>query len=691
MNEPPVVDLIPPEPPDILPPPQQQSQLPPIPMPSQTSPPPFNAPAKQFAKQGLPVTQETFTKQTIYSGNGGGPGIAGGDVGLPPGTSNKAKTMIEYLNSLHFDPNCQSWAVQVDRLGPPRYEGHILVTGPIEQISPPIPYRDVIERVRDLHGGGKYTIKIVNDVGQMVGHIPLNIEMINCPPVVRGINGAPPVQTGYRSIGGGGFNAGAMGAGFAGGDDELGKIRQAEAVARAQKSLRVAEFDSEETQRTIEKRRRSEIEADERRKGTPEVESLRASIVEMNHANELRLREMQSSFEKNLLMLAGAQKKDDSQPLMMLIVEMMKSTQQTMVAFMSNNKDKGPDQMAEIIKMTSAANDKVVQMALAGSSKNDKLLESLILSKIEHPETAVKQALELRESGFKQAMQMHEMFEERRGEPDEVINPESGFWGNLGNVILSSLQGAFSGGAKGAGKQFVEAAAQLLQKPANTPPQNFSPQDLQTLTNIMVQQQKQNAAAGFPVVNPLTTPPPRQVAALPAPAQQQPRPIRRLDPYKIFDRVYEVEAAAPQISQPWVPQASQVVPMQQSPVVEEVEEVAQQVPMPQVEDSGGGVSLQDYVNEAVQLMLVDLKRNVREHDWVDCAISKWDEDFLQAIAGAPDDTARIELIRNNADPVLFDQVTAILLSNHVAYERFVQNMEDFVHEIKDPEKSGATS
>jgi hypothetical protein len=192
---------------------------------------------------------------------------------------------------------------------------------------------------------------------------------------------------------------------------------------------------------------------------------------------------------------------------------------------------------------------------------------------------------------------------------------------------------------------------------------------------------------------------------------------RRIDPRRVFDHVFETEDEPLQQPLPFAyPDIHAVPPVANgngyangnghghtngnghasapvaapAPITEEVEEVA---PQPSVEagDAPEYLPLQENVSQAVAMMLNDLKRGIKEHDWVDYALNKWDEEFLQQIAGAADDVARIGLIRGYADPELFDQLYALLLSNNQKYASFILNLQDLVKEVLNPEPENAAT
>ncbi|NDQ57321.1 MAG: hypothetical protein GZ088_09650 [Acidipila sp.] len=690
-SAPQMVDIVPTDVPQtfIAPPPPQV----PITPPNAVTPPPWNGPARQTLKSGEPVTQETYTKQVISRGGGGG--IMQG-MTEASGVARKDLPAVEYMAQVYIDPQCMNWTVQVDRIGPPKFEGVVMVPGPVEVLSPPLPYPDVMQRVKEIHGGGKYTVRVLNSDGILMRHFPFNIDTMIHPPILTRNNttvGYRTVEGSQRSVGTS-FQNGLTGSPIS---EEIVKLKEAESLARASKSLKIAEFDAEETMDQLTRRRQLRQEQDEKRaqgnnnnnQQHTEFTTFRSELREIQYAADRRMDQIQQNFEK-LLLVINQPKKDDT-GVMMLFAKMFESMGNNQVAMLTALGNKGNDksgamELAEIMRMTNTANEKVTQMAMSNSAsmlenfrltatKNDKLLESLIISKMEHPENAVKQALELRESGWKQAMEIMKDVEEMRGGgPEEVINPDNGFFSNLGNVILSTLQGFASSGAKGAGKQIMASLANAMQKPQG---QQFSQAELVHAAKVMERQELINQG--------ITVPPMQQQLTLPMSRPPQKPQQRRADPRRLFNYVFEI--AEEQVA---------VVPAQTPPMVTEEVEVVQATPesvqtfQPSQQSAEAEVpALQEHVSHALEIMIGDLKRGVAEHDWVDYALSKWDEEFLQRIAQAPDDMGRVVLIRDNSDPALFAQVEEILLGNAKAYEKFLLNLQDLVKEILTPENVNA--
>jgi hypothetical protein len=233
---------------------------------------------------------------------------------------------------------------------------------------------------------------------------------------------------------------------------------------------------------------------------------------------------------------------------------------------------------------------------------------------------------------------------------------------NIGNLILAGLQNFVTGAARGGGGKMLEAIAAQLGKPAGT--QQFSNAELTTLAQRMEQQEMQRRGM-------LANQPRMALPGPAAPMQAAPRPM-------IFEQTYEIEDqgvfAVPQV----IPQPV----MQQMPVAEPVMTVqpaaASTVEVP-VEE---GDRTQEVVNEALAMALEDIRAGRRAHDWVDFALDKWDRPLLNALVSAADDSARIMLIQQYADPQLFGQLAQVLMdtAHPEYYSNFIENVHNLLEE-----------
>lgn len=688
--------------------PENTPQMQPIPQgvpitpPSPVQAPPYNGHAKHLMKTGEPVVQETITRQTI--------GPRSSMQQELPGVMNAAgRSATDLLQNIATDPDSQGFTIQIERNGPARFNGVMFPVGPIETISPPMPYRDVYDRVRELHGGGKYTLRVLNEHG-----IPQRATVT----FIIDSNAYPPIplqnvqqQPGQRVVGGVG-----MPVGF-GVSEDLIKLREADSIMRAKKTAVESEWALEDATQNREDRKQQREELKDKRAMMPELMSVRSEIKDVVNVMDRRMEQMQNNFEKTITMLLTTNSKPQTDNGMMTVlatmIKSMSDSQTAILAAMVGKKDDGG---GAAMQMMMQANEKISQMAInnansmlataaAQSGKHEKLLETMIVSKLEHPDKAVEQALALRQDGWKQAMDMYEMLEERSGgrDAEEVINPENGFFSNLGNVILNALQGVASGGMKGAGKSILSAIGAGLGKPAG---QMLSQADLLQAARIMEQQQLQKTGQ-LPQQRPVqqfVQRPMQQIVQAPVqrPVQRQAQRNNGVAAHW-FNAWYEADmlvAIEQRVEQAPVPEASQEEVEQSVQTVEHVEEVVAQPEQIEIQQSVEQVTevieneeeltpLQTEVNEALQIMKTDLTRKVREQEWVDYALNKWDGDFLTQISEAPDDNQRTVLIRQQANAELWSEIENALLTDAKKYELYLLNLQALVQLVRSPETSNA--
>ena len=657
----PTIDLLP----DALP------DLPAAP-PAPVSPPPLSPAIKEGLKQGGgPVTQETQITQTLYRGAPVGR-VAPGDM---PGTTKKSMPCVSYLAALSGMPDSVGFCIEIFRKGPPIYKGMRLPFGVVERMDTVAPYPDIYERVKALHGGGSYELRVLNGDGARVHQMTFNIDTMTNPPILP-TNGT---ESGMSVLGGGNPLA-AVG----GEADDILRARHEEQRWRAEESRMTAQARAENTARQIEKARRQENESEERRIHGPVqetqriIDNLRGEMKDQKHDADRRMDALVSAMEKMMLALATKQQGGGDQ---MWLAEMMKVASQTnaqiLTAIISSMGSKGGE-VAEAMKLQAETNRQMVQMAIQSASgsgpKYEKLVEQLVMHKIEHPDNAVRQAIDLLNDGRKQAMDMFKVLEDVRAdrEPAEpVINPENGFFGNLGNLLLRGVEGMVSGAAKGGGSKVMDMLAAQMMKPAAG--------------------QVVSAPGALSVAGPRPLLPGPQGVPLPQAVTRLPR----------FERTYEVEdepiavAIAPAQAMPMpmpmpmpvTPEPPFAVPQNAPPVEAAPETSAPNVPsssapVEEIVDDDEAARTREVVNEAMQMAITDIKAGRRAHDWVDFALDKWDRVLLNSLIQAKDDTDRIALLQQYADPKLFEELVKLLMdtTHPENYKGFMENVAMLLEE-----------
>src|SRR5262249_38745151 len=152
-----------------------------------------------------------------------------------------------------------------------------------------------------------------NDNGLMENNMTFVIDPLREPPIPQ----MNATQTGFRSVGAP-MGPSAFQNGFSAAQEDIVKYRDAEAAARAMKSAKIAEFEAEDAQYSIDERRRIRNETAERRAGgggNQEMATVRAEIREIAHQSERRMDMMQQNFEKLLLAISQPKPQDNSMML----------------------------------------------------------------------------------------------------------------------------------------------------------------------------------------------------------------------------------------------------------------------------------------------------------------------------------------------------------------------------------------
>jgi hypothetical protein len=617
------------------------------------------------------VTQETQIRQTIIPH---GPG----HIGMP-GASKKDMGCVQYLAQIFNGevPNSTEFYLTLTRISPVMWEGRKLPIGVIESRLPVATYPDLYSMVQQMHGGGEFQIRVIDPNGQQQHQMRITIDLLSNPPM------SATEQSGRMlpGIGGSGMMYGRPAMSHLPFDpndtDEIRELRNAEARLRAEESKLIQEEKFEDRQRSVERKRVAEREVESRKGQAPAQEML-------TMRNELKdaLRDMHLSTERSMEKAVQGMK-----DLVLLMkphdngnttVEMVKALAPILSVLLAKNNN---SEFTEAIKMTRDSQEKMaqmtVQLATAAQAKNDNLIQTLIMNKLEAPSTAVEQALEMREKGWKQATEMFMMMDELRGGHDSgVINPEGGFWGNLGNVLVNGLNSLMSGGIRGgAAGKLLETVAGNLGKT----PQQMTQGDVRYAAGKM-QQAAQFDSRLKPMQLPMAAPMQLPMAALPVARVASPLG-------KLFNAVLEIQPAGVQVPMVELPQIPQIqVPVQQAPV-----QVAAPAPMPPVQTSAPAVEAtpkeddgpSGYINEMLEIAMHDVKDERAAHNWLEFALDKWPRALLKQIAEAPNDDARLQVIQGYADAQLFQEFAQLVTDmNHPSrYSNFMDNLKQLVEEV----------
>jgi hypothetical protein len=424
------------------------------------------------------------------------------------------------------------------------------------------------------------------------------------------------------------------------------------------------------------------------------------------------LRNMRQDFKEAMLAVANKPKEDSMVPVMLqnlkdaavessknkdttlaLITTSMQKSSEQMIAMMAASKQdqqnmmnilitamapKPNNELAEMVKISTAANEKVVQMAVQNVSKSsgfgDKMIELLLNNKLNSNEIQFKQMLDLMDRGREQTLETFRLQAEMNGPAAEgVINPEGGFLGNFGNILLNGLSRVFSGVGGGLGGKLGNLAGMALpggQQQLMLPSQ---PAMLPAPQGVMVPaedydsgQQQQYVQQPVQQV--------QQVQYVPVqPIQQVQQPVQQVQVQQVqMDQVRAVYAdavledgggAAVQAASNPVAQAAQsganpavaMAPVQVDP------------------------DLSEHVTEAMRMAIADINAGRSNQDWADYAGGKWGN-FLATLVAAPGDAERLALIRGQCAPAAYQQLYGLLSTNGAGMRNFLESLRAMLAE-----------
>jgi hypothetical protein len=550
-------------------------------------------------------------------------------------------------------------------------EGRPLKQGLIYSLNHVMLFPHVRTTIEQLHGGGDYSLRVLNSVGKQVHSMNFSIEG---DPIITEADARVAPRFGPRRSPAGMI----VGESFLGGvrrgggpsylDGPLDEKDQALVDAKKQELIEMqttatmqarlqrinAERELSKTQnKEADDQARKEGEARERREG----QELRVRETEM------RKEERESStMEKLLLALLAKPAEAPRQngpdlAVMMKPIEMMMAQQTQILTALANKPAEKPAfDVGLLLKMSSDANDKIVQMALssatAASSRHEKLMDTLLTRKIDEGDSSNKllQTIEL----------IDKIRDGGEGGGDDWYNPDAGFLSNLGNGLLTGIKSLLSN------PQTMQMAMGLLNSKLGKPASNTQFTDAE-LTPVVQEMERLKAVSGGGAAPMAALPPPQGRLSVQQPPQQQMRPAtqgpRFVSPVSLVDDpMFEVKPpdrqAAPRaavVAPPLVPQAAAEPPMV------EITQMTADIPLqPQIELEPAETGDPE-VNDTIETMLEDVEAYRRVHNWAQQAFEKWPKALLDELCGAPDDPSRWLILQRESDPVIYNELVAKLL------------------------------
>lgn len=596
------------------------------------------------------------------------------------GVSPSNHSLAEWLNIACGQPG---FKVEILRRLPATWEGIKLKQGTIHTFERILPFSDIQQTIEQLFGGGDYSISVLNYENKPVMRGQLSVEG---SPIIsdfdeeehRRFTGGRNLPPGARMthVPGTLFTQRRLGAprDFAtqyGGeeDEEITKAHKRERLAMAEASALGADAKRIEALERYDKIvHRGDYEKEDRFRAEKE---LKEKELQRKYDEQGRREEREHSSMEKLLLAVLANKPQDNgnstkemfgalQLIMQQFATQFDGQLKVIQTIMSQQKppDNNLNQI-ELMKMASSANDKIVQLT---QSNSDKLITILMGER--NKQTGFGQISEV--LGLINQIRDYDSPEDEDG---EWLNPNAGFFQNAGNGILALLKGLVSGAAKGGGAALLPILNSILQKPAaNT---QFSDAELAPIASALEQQAAKNARV------------------LPAPAGLPPR---RAAPVPVQTPVQQIPPQAIRRGRPLATMVADPLEMFAAPIqVIEVEN-PKPVSVSQVHASGPvtvlaedvGSEAENWIDEAIAVMLVDIKERRREHDWVEIALEKWPGELLDKLVQAPDDTVRLKIIQERASPELFAHLQAALLQkeNWQSYSYWIEALHALLQEHK---------
>jgi len=634
------------------------------PVPAEVEEPPM---VEQPKPAPVPGATVVTTHQIKYPAGFGPkiPGMPGTTQPQVPGVPRHQQDAAKYFDEIADDPNCSGYRLQVRRTKPNTWDGYrIFRVDALEDLQPPIRIEHLRQMIAETHGGGVFQVKAITPSGHVARQLEFTIDTAAYPP---------HVPEGSPFVGGAAASNRMLGPGtslFGGAEGVGGSLRtvpgmEIQAINQAKQVLE-GTIQLKRIEKAARDQEREFKREEEREREREEMKAMQPTLQAQQQVDALRS-EMRTMFDglKEVVRTVADSKKDDKSVDVLLkkmetdaqmnIKSMEMQSQQMTTMFtalasaMKREDPKPPIDMATLLQVLSSSNEKMLQMAMTGSSKADRLVEAIITNKMTQPENQLKTAMDFMERGKRDTMEMMELLQ-GQGEPSEVINPEGGFWGNLGNVFVHGLSRLVNGAASGGSGKIAEALAGLAAKPVQG--SVFNP----TFEPAALPGPVQTPQLPAPAVAPAQTVAQAPVARTPVPASP------------FYDTVMDDEQTYGE------PRPASTPRTATAPVAPSVAAPVQLAP-------GADDDLREHVTEAMEQAVRDLDAGRRDPDWPDYALGKWNNSFLQQLAQAPDDSARIRLIGTQCDPQVFEQIVMRLRANTGHVVNFTAGLHVLIQEF----------
>lgn len=595
--------------------------------------------------------------------------------GVAPGE----QSVVGWINDAAKSSQASRFSIEIMRRLPAVHEGVRLKQGIVQAFSQLVPFSVIHDSVEQTNGGGDYGVNVLNEDGELVQSCRLRVDGYPLiTPEDEAFAASPTPGRGVRlndfsgrsgDLFGSFSRPGARPGGLYGAApsspelEEFNRAKLKEAQTMQETKNARAEADRLTQEERLERMRNKDFYEKKERE---ERESRERQVREEREAKERQAKEErdtnlaqqkvereQSTLEKMLLAVLGGQQQKpvpdtgmkefvsvfgESMKTMFLAMQQQNDTNmKMMLGMLQSGKDKPNDPLVtELVKTQLAA-------ATNSNTRFDKIIEMMFSKRLEDgdPVQRISQTVDI----------INKLRGDVGGGDDEWFNPEEGFLTNAGNGILVALKNLVQGG----GRHVLGAINSVLGKPASNA--QFSESELAPVAQALAQRGYQAA----PDRKAIELPAPQGIdAEAPVRLPQDPRaPSRRplVTPsgFQVVANPSALERAVKVVPTP--------EPAVKAPAVI-VESPARAVPAPTpvVQSVEQEETLSYWVNEAVAAMIDDLEAGRRDQDWPEVALGKWNGGFLDRLTRAHDDSERINLIREKADPELFKKLYDIIVS-----------------------------
>lgn len=598
------------------------------------------------------------------------------------GVSKKDYSFVQQLYALAGSPNAIDYRVVVVRKNPIIFERFRFICNKILKIYEVGTYQDIRDYVVQEFGGGTFEIRLIKTRG---GDITAgSYDKIGSMTFMQDVKTHPPISDQYTTEGienysvtpglpaSGHFNR-ITSRGVDPESDDLDSLVKHRRKAQLKHEIWEQDSqieDSKERREEVKLRRKIEQDREERSAALEWQSRLDSQRSQHESSMVQVMANAQKTTTDLIATLTHGNKNDGLGPMMAAIMTSMAESQKAQMEMMrlsSETRREDSAKFAEIqaesnrnmMAMMTALNTQNVEQIRASASKSEALADKLLAMRIESPDQRIEQILKAKEAGKSEAKEWFQMVEEVRasalndasGGDDSVDwDPEAGVIGNVTALAFKGLQRLLTGPHAAAAMGMVN---RLLNKPATNT--QFSDREVAAAA-----QQMEPYLTETPPVPQLPPPINRTsgfIAGQIAPTRAQlPMPFHepqgRPQPGMVYQTVDYSSQPPPYQPQQFVPEVKQpqinILPPD-APLPQALEDAS--IEPPETSED----RLRFHLSSALEECIADLQDQRHVHQWPYSAFEVLNKPFLDALVRARNETEQISLIKQYADPNVFQQ------------------------------------